>query len=661
LDDFFNFLDFLYENRTQVPDNYFEFPGPFIRKIINYLDQTALSKTGIIKFCATSNTVGRRVEYFPPGADVVVVNHPSFLKNYRFGNYEYIFMISRLDPSKRIDMLIQAMQFVKYDVKLYIAGTGPQEKELKNIAKHDKRIIFLGFITDEEAERYYSNCLIVPYFPYDEDYGLITIEAMLHKKPVITTMDSGGPTEFVMDNETGFSTAFDPQAIAEKIEYFVVHKDEAKRMGENAYNLVKKITWENTISELIGSESIKSNIKPLARKKITVTSTFPIFPPQGGGQSRIFNLFKTLSNEFDIELISLTNADQPAYNDYIAQNLREIRIPKTQDHQDEEWKIEKEAGIVVSDIGAITLTSLTPEYEKVLKRSMDTANIIIMDHPYLLPSVKKYLNNKIVIYDAQNAESIMKESMIPSSNRKQKLINSVFEVEKECCDICNCVFTCSKEDQDTFNKIYKTPYNKMLLVPNGVNCGDISFIDMKQRTRNKQELGIPDETLGLFMGSWHQPNLESCEIIFEIAKKCPHIKFLFMGSQCLYFKSRKLPENVGLLGVVSESTKKLILSVVDFALNPTLSGSGTNLKMFDYMAAGIPIITTEFGTRGISNKEGFIISEPAEMTNTISNFSLLNYERNIYANRRYAEESFDWKVIAEPVIKMIYTLIGESV
>ena len=43
------------------------------------------------------------------------------------------------------------------------------------MAKDDKRIEFLGFVTDKEVEEYYKNSLVIPYFPYDEDYGLITI------------------------------------------------------------------------------------------------------------------------------------------------------------------------------------------------------------------------------------------------------------------------------------------------------------------------------------------------------------------------------------------------------------------------------------------------------------------------------------------------------
>ena len=75
----------------------------------------------------------------------------------------------------------------------------------------------------------------------------------------------------------------------------------------------------------------------------------------------------------------------------------------------------------------------------------------------------------------------------------------------------------------------------------------------------------------------------------------------------MYFQNRDIPTNVGLLGVVNEMEKNRVFSTVDFALNPMYSGSGTNLKMFDFMSAGIPIITSEFGTRGIDNKNIFII------------------------------------------------------
>ena len=42
--------------------------------------------------------------------------------------------------------------------------------------------------------------------PFDEDYGYVTLEAFLARKPVVTTTDAGGPLEFVEDGVTGLVT-----------------------------------------------------------------------------------------------------------------------------------------------------------------------------------------------------------------------------------------------------------------------------------------------------------------------------------------------------------------------------------------------------------------------------------------------------------------------
>ena len=181
---------------------------------------------------------------------------------------------------------------------------------------------------------------------------------------------------------------------------------------------------------------------------------------------------------------------------------------------------------------------------------------------------------------------------------------------------------------------------------------------MEERMRNKCNAGLQNETIGIFMGSWHGPNLEACEKIFEIAPLCPNVKFVLLGSQCGYFGGRRLPENVGLMGIVEESVKNKIFALADFALNPMLSGSGTNLKMFDYMAAGLPIITTEFGTRGIDSKELFLIAEPVEeMADRIKHFDLKKEDERIIRAREYVEKKFDWTVISKPFEEKLMQLM----
>ena len=59
------------------------------------------------------------------------------------------------------------------------------------------------------------------------------------------------------------------------------------------------------------------------------------------------------------------------------------------------------------------------------------------------------------------------------------------------------------------------------------------------------------------------------------------------------------PHNARILGVVDDERKKELLSMADVALNPILSDCGANVKMFDFMAMGLPVVTTDVGVRGI--------------------------------------------------------------
>ena len=56
----------------------------------------------------------------------------------------------------------------------------------------------------------YATCRGVLYVPFDEDFGYVTVEAFLSRKPVVTASDSGGPLEFVEDGASGFVAAPEP-------------------------------------------------------------------------------------------------------------------------------------------------------------------------------------------------------------------------------------------------------------------------------------------------------------------------------------------------------------------------------------------------------------------------------------------------------------------
>jgi glycosyltransferase involved in cell wall biosynthesis len=225
------------------------------RVIIHKLDSYLLKKNVPLIYSQSKNIKGRLLKW---GNIPTEVLYPPPLKNeecYCESYDNYIFTISRLSKLKRLDLLITAFKYVKNkDIKCYIAGKGEDYHLLNDLIEKNKlkdRVKLLGFLSDEDALKYYANSRAVFFGPLNEDYGLVSLEAMKSKKALITCEDSGGPTEFVIDGKTGFIAKADPLDIAQKIDIIADEEEKAKEMGYAAYESVKDITWENTIKKLI--------------------------------------------------------------------------------------------------------------------------------------------------------------------------------------------------------------------------------------------------------------------------------------------------------------------------------------------------------------------------------------------------------------------------
>jgi len=209
------------------------------------------------RFSMCENVTNRLLKYNNISSKPVY-HPPAFEENfYCEESYDYVFYPSRLEELKRQDLLIEAMRYTTTEVCAIIAGDGGQRQNYEMlIKKHhlEKKVKLVGFISQAEKETYYARSLGVFFAPYDEDYGYITLEAMLSSKPVITCVDSGGPLEFVEDHHTGFIIEADPKNIAKKIDWLYLNKKEAKKLGENGLESYKNknISWDNVVNQLLG-------------------------------------------------------------------------------------------------------------------------------------------------------------------------------------------------------------------------------------------------------------------------------------------------------------------------------------------------------------------------------------------------------------------------
>ena len=115
----------------------------------------------------------------------------------------------------------------------------------------DGRVEFLGQVTDETLLELYAGALAVVFVPYDEDYGLVTLEAFLARKPVVTATDSGGTLEFVKDGVSGIVCDPKAEAIAAALNRLVADRRLAAVLGEGGYERARTITWDNVIEKLV--------------------------------------------------------------------------------------------------------------------------------------------------------------------------------------------------------------------------------------------------------------------------------------------------------------------------------------------------------------------------------------------------------------------------
>ena len=150
-------------------------------------------------------------------------------------------------------MLIRAAQHLPSARRVVIVGQGAQKAELMALAESlnvTERVQFLDYVDDAALKSLYANCSAVFYAPYDEDYGLVTLEAMQSRKPVVTTVDAGGVLEFVRAGETGLIAENDPANIAASIESLFARNPFAKQLGQHGFDSIQHIRWDDVIEKL---------------------------------------------------------------------------------------------------------------------------------------------------------------------------------------------------------------------------------------------------------------------------------------------------------------------------------------------------------------------------------------------------------------------------
>ncbi|MSU26064.1 MAG: glycosyltransferase family 1 protein [Candidatus Levybacteria bacterium] len=169
-------------------------------------------------------------------------------KKYKFKYSRMVLFTGRLTQHKGVEYLIKAARGIKAEI--VILGDGPERGYLETLILKYKleNVHMLGYFSQRlgEINDFYlrADVYVAPSV-WAEPLGMVILEAMSNKTPVIVTR-KGGVTTIVNDGENGFLVrAKSASTIVEKVNILLSDDELRKRMGDNAYrSVLNRFSWE---------------------------------------------------------------------------------------------------------------------------------------------------------------------------------------------------------------------------------------------------------------------------------------------------------------------------------------------------------------------------------------------------------------------------------
>ncbi len=241
-------IQFLYDfDYLWKPTSYVLFP---YRKYINDADRIIAVSRAAAKFI--SHFTSKKVKIIENG-----INVDEFSPKFKTFDGKSVLFVGRFVHRKGIHILLEAFQKVKEEVEdahLTLVGDGYFSSIVNLLVKAfnlDKSVSIVGQAKKEKVIKLYQNShvFVLPSI-YGESFGIVLLEAMASKTPVIAS-DDGGIKEIIKNGKTGFIVEKgDVEKLSEKITKLLLDQKLSKKISTAAFREVKKYDWKKIVKKI---------------------------------------------------------------------------------------------------------------------------------------------------------------------------------------------------------------------------------------------------------------------------------------------------------------------------------------------------------------------------------------------------------------------------
>jgi polysaccharide biosynthesis protein PslH len=395
----------------------------------------------------------------------------------------------------------------------------------------------------------------------------------------------------------------------------------------------------------------------MALNILTIPAAHGLLTPLSGAQSRLFHLVKRLKS-LDTNIVILEDEH------YSNSQERELVTPYYFND------------IYVVNRHLIILRDINIHFLKRLFKVLKNENIDIIEFSYpagMLAArcIMQLLGKRIPIiycpmdFGPEFLEVLFRDPKYTPVDRRLLRTYIHFTEWLACAFLANHVVTVSERDRELFIKNYHFPRSKTSVIPSGSDLTDFDS-RLTSNTQDKRELGIGRDKIAIFFhgGYPHPANKEAFDIINSYIAP----KFEDDGRVLFVLAGTKVPtyshSNVRSIGFIQDLPNAL--ANVDIAIVPVLRGGGTRLKVFDYMAARLPIVTTEKGVEGteiVSGEQAIIVDSVGDEFVEAIKLLVDNEEerRRLGSNARsLVEQRYSWDEIGDSLHAVYEQLLLNS-
>ncbi|MBI1861770.1 MAG: glycosyltransferase [Deltaproteobacteria bacterium] len=384
-------------------------------------------------------------------------------------------------------------------------------------------------------------------------------------------------------------------------------------------------------------------------KRILIISGIQIWPAQSGGHWRSLNLARTLAKQgYAVTIYSLTGrkadyrAKVPSSANVIGEGIVE--------HVNR-GRLRGALQFLTYRLGMPDLWHALPlPLPALLRKSIASHETIVIDFPFLRHYWRR-LSGKLRILHSHNVES--------DRWRGTSWPLIVRHEERAAGREADIVLAASQTEKYFFQSLPESHCN-VLLLPNRVS-GERFISKVGERTQVRRELGVLEDSLVcLFTGSRYAPNLEALQILKQFEEKnrawlaVRRITLVVVGSVSEPFRAGQL------IATGSVDSVERYFTAADAALNLVHSGSGTNVKMAEYLMARLPVLSTEFGARGLKLDAGHDFIAISDLKSALETLADLSHdERRAMADRALEKNRFhiDSDAIADSMREALETAL----